>query len=224
MLLRLEETTAQPGSTGTGQPVHQELRPDRLRVGRDRVARLMLRARTMRGIRPPCNNCSKAKGDVELMQQVLSPFIPNRCWVGDIISICSTSGWRFLAVWIDLYSLRVVNWPGAHHGGADGAAPKARTGRWTAVDHNRPALVQHRSEEPIPVDGLPAAAGGPPDQLQHSAKGCCWDRAVVGNFLSTLRRERDLDEDTKAWTALENNSEIWRSGSSVALMPSVDTQ
>ena len=30
-----------------------------------------------------------------------------------------------------------------------------------------------------------------------SAKGCCWDNAVVESFFSTLKLELDLDDDSK---------------------------
>ncbi|EAQ69087.1 integrase core domain protein [Synechococcus sp. RS9909] len=33
-----------------------------------------------------------------------------RCWAGDITYIRTTAGWRYLAVWIDLFSRRVVGW------------------------------------------------------------------------------------------------------------------
>jgi transposase InsO family protein len=31
-----------------------------------------------------------------------------------------------------------------------------------------------------------------------SAKGCCWDNAVVESFFSTLKHELDLDDDAEA--------------------------
>ncbi len=31
-------------------------------------------------------------------------------WAGDITYIRTTEGWRYLAVWIDLFSRRVVGW------------------------------------------------------------------------------------------------------------------
>ena len=45
-----------------------------------------------------------------LLQQEFSPAAPNRCWAGDITTIRTTPGWHYLAVWIDLYSRRVVGW------------------------------------------------------------------------------------------------------------------
>jgi transposase InsO family protein len=45
-----------------------------------------------------------------LLQQEFQPPAPNRCWAGDITYVRSTAGWRYLAVWIDLFSRRVVGW------------------------------------------------------------------------------------------------------------------
>jgi transposase InsO family protein len=95
--------------------IHQELRATGRLVGRHRVARLIhkasLRAKTCRGFRPCRNSGSKAAGVAEnLLQREFSPAAPNRCWAGDITYIRTSSGWRYLAVWIDLYSRRVVGW------------------------------------------------------------------------------------------------------------------
>jgi putative transposase len=45
-----------------------------------------------------------------LLRKDFSHLAPNHCWAGDITYIRSTAGWRYLDVWIDLYSRRVVGW------------------------------------------------------------------------------------------------------------------
>jgi putative transposase len=46
-----------------------------------------------------------------LQQQDFQPPASNRCRAGDITYIrTSSAGWRYLAVWIDLFSRRVVGW------------------------------------------------------------------------------------------------------------------
>jgi len=98
-----------------GSPrIHQELRATGRSIGRHRVARLMqragLRAKTRRAFRP-CSKASGATGVAEnLLEQDFTPPEPNRCWAGDITYIRTTSGWRYLAVWMDLFSRRVVGW------------------------------------------------------------------------------------------------------------------
>ncbi|WP_432784700.1 IS3 family transposase [Cyanobium sp. BSA11S] len=99
-----------------GSPrIHQELRAAGHPIGRHRVARLMrradLRARTRKPFRPCSKGSGGAAGVVEnLLQQEFAPPAPNRCWAGDITYIRTSAGWRYLAVWIDLFSRRVVGW------------------------------------------------------------------------------------------------------------------
>ncbi len=99
-----------------GSPrIHQELRATGLKVGRHRVARLMrtasFMAKTRRGFRPCRTGGRKTSGVAEnLLLQQFSPAAPNGCWAGDITYIRATAGWRYLAVWIDFYSRRVVGW------------------------------------------------------------------------------------------------------------------
>jgi len=168
--------------------VHQELRAAGLKVGRHRIARIMpcsaLKAKSRRGLRPCHNSGSTAAGVVEnLLQQEFSPAAPNRCWAGDITYIRTTAGWRYLAVWIDLYSRRVVGWAlGGHHGGHIGAGGP-QPGPGAPPDGTRPAPDPHRSGEPVPGNGLPAAAGKPQDQLQHVGQGLLLGQRCGGELL-----------------------------------------
>ncbi len=182
--------------------VHQELRAAGLKVGRHRIARIMrcsaLKAKTRRGFRPCRNSGSTAAEVVEnLLQQEFSPAAPNRCWAGDITYIRTTAGWRYLAVWIDLYSRRVVGW-------ALGATMEA-----TLVLEALNRALGHRQIEPdrllIHTDqGSQYRATAYRQLLEHhkiscsmSAKGCCWDNAVVESFFSTLKHELGLDDDAE---------------------------
>jgi len=181
--------------------IHQELRATGRLVGRHRVAWLMrraaLKAKTRRGFRPCSNSSSKAAGVVEnLLRQEFSPASPNRCWAGDITYIRTSNGWRYLAVWIDLYSRRVVGW-------AMGPTMEA-----TLVLEALNRALGHRQIEPdgllIHTDqGSQYRATAYRQLLEDhkiscsmSAKGCCWDNAVVESFFSTLKHELDLDDDT----------------------------
>ncbi|MFN5161032.1 MAG: DDE-type integrase/transposase/recombinase [Cyanobacteriota bacterium] len=75
------------------------------------MRRSELQAKTRRGFRPCRNPGNRTNGVAEnLLQQEFSPTAPNRCWAGDITYVRTTAGWRYLAVWIDLYSRRVVGW------------------------------------------------------------------------------------------------------------------
>jgi putative transposase len=45
-----------------------------------------------------------------LLHHESQPPTPDRCWAGDITNIRTTSGWRYLAVWIGLFSRRILGW------------------------------------------------------------------------------------------------------------------
>jgi putative transposase len=184
-----------------GSPrIHQELRAAGHSVGRHRVARLMQRAQLRARTRKPFRPCSKASrgaaGVAEnLLQQDVQPPAPNRCWAGDITYIRTTAGWRYLAVWIDLFSRRVVGW-----------TLDQRMDAALVIEALNRALG-HRQVEPaqllLPTDqGSQYRATDYRDLLKEqkivcsmSAKGCCWDNAVVESFFSTLKVELDLDDN-----------------------------
>jgi putative transposase len=95
--------------------IHQKLKATGLKFGRHRVARLMriaaLKAKTCCGFMPCGNSAGKPSGVAEnLLHQEFNPAAPNGCWAAYITYILNTAGWRFLAVWIDLYSRCVVGW------------------------------------------------------------------------------------------------------------------
>jgi putative transposase len=184
-----------------GSPrIQQELRASGRHVGRHRVARLMhraqLRARTRKAFRP-CSRANRgAVGVAEnLLQQAFQLPAPNRCWAGDITYIRTTAGWRYLAVWIDLFSRRVVGW-----------ALDQRMDAALVIEALSRALG-HRQVEPeqllIHTDqGSQYRANDYRELLQKekitcsmSAKGCCWDNAVVESFFSTLKLNLDDDRE-----------------------------
>jgi transposase InsO family protein len=106
------------------------------------------------------------------------------CWAGDITYIRTSCGWRYLAVWIDLYSRRVV-------GLAMGTAMEA-----TLVLEALNRALGHRQIAPdqllIHTDQRSQYRAIAYRQLlathkiscSMSGKGCCWDNAVVESFFS----------------------------------------
>ncbi len=184
-----------------GSPrIHQELRAAGHPVGRHRVARLMQRAQLRARTRKPFQPCSKASrgtaGVAEnLLQQDFQPPAPSRCWAGDNTYIRTTAGWRYLAVWIDLFSRRVV-----------GRTLDQRIDAALVVEALNRALG-HRQVEPAQLllhtdQGSQYRATEYRELLKEqkivcsmSAKGCCWDTAVVESFFSTLKLELDLDDN-----------------------------
>jgi transposase InsO family protein len=205
-----------------GSPrIHQELAAAGYPVGRHRVARLMqraqLKARTRKPFRPPCSGGSRgATGMVEnLLQQDFQPPAPNRCWAGDITYIRTTAGWRYLAVWIDLFSRRVVGWTLDQR--MDAALVVEALNR--ALGHRQleaEQLLLHTDQ------GSQYRATDYRELLRKreivrsmSAKGCCWDNAVVESFFSTLKLELELDDNRKELVSppqLQRDLAFWIEG------------
>jgi transposase InsO family protein len=158
-----------------------------------------LKAKTRRGFRP-CRTAARQPHGVadNLLNQQFSPAAPNRSWAGDITYIRTTAGWRYLAVWIDLYSRRVVGWA------------LGTTMETTLVLEALNRALGHRRIEPdqllIHTDQGSQYRATAYRQLlvgrkiscSMSAKGCCWDNAVAESFFSTLKHELGLDDAAQA--------------------------
>jgi putative transposase len=211
--------------------IHQELRAADHKVGRHRVARLMrnaaLKAKTLRGFWHCQNTGDSASGVAEnLQQQEFPPVAPNRCWAGDITYIRTTAGWRYLAVWIDLYSRRVVGW-------AMGATMEA-----TLVLGALNRALGHRQIEPDQL--LIHTDRGSQPSTGRRPTGSCWKVARS----APACRPRAAAGTTRWWRAssppLSTNlismtpprpcshpssyNAVWRSGSTVTTTVSVVTQ
>ena len=82
-------------------------------VSRRRVARLMraagLRAKAVRGYRAKANiHRLYARHPNRLWETSVTG--PNRVWVGDITFLRVGTGWRYLAIVMDLYTRRILGW------------------------------------------------------------------------------------------------------------------
>jgi transposase InsO family protein len=180
------------------------------------MRRAQLRARTRKAFRPCSRAGHGAAGVVEnLLQQEFEPPAPNRCWAGDITYIRTAAGWRYLAVWIDLYSRRVVGWKLDQR--MDAALVIEALNR--ALGHRQVAperLLIHTDQ------GSQYRATDYRHLLlknkiacSMSAKGCCWDNAVVESFFSTLKLELDLDDNREVLISpeqLKRNLAFWIEG------------
>jgi len=111
----------------------------------------------------------------------------NKVWVSDITYIHTDEGWLYLAVFIDLFSRKVVGWSMSDRMKADLVANAFRMGIFR--QHRPPKMVhsdrgsQYASElfrEELKLRSC----------LQSmSRKGDCWDNAVAESFFGTLKCE-----------------------------------
>ena len=94
--------------------MHKELLLRGIRVGKDRVRKLMqqhgIRARTKRKFVVTTDSRHRLPVAADLVQRQFNPPAPNQLWSGDITYIVTDEGWLYLAAVLDLHSRQVVGW------------------------------------------------------------------------------------------------------------------
>ena len=114
---------------------------------------------------------------------------PDAAWVTDITYIRTWQGWLYLAVVIDLFSLRVVGW-----------SMKPTLAREIVVDALMMAVWRRKPASKVLVHSDQGTQYGSDDWLRFcrshnlqpsmSRRGNCWDNAVAESFFSSLKKER----------------------------------
>ena len=92
----------------------KELQAEGMPMNRKTVAesmrRLGLRARAARRFRCTTDSCHRLGVAPNLLDQDFSAQRPDQKWAGDITYLCTTQGWLYLAVVIDLCTRKVIGW------------------------------------------------------------------------------------------------------------------
>ena len=177
-----------------GSPrIWAELKEEGYRCGRHKVARLMRRAGLM--------GCPKRRFKVttqrdpahpvadNLLKQDFSASRPNQYWAADITYISTHQGWLYLAVIMDLYSRRIVGWSMDRWNSRHLAISALNM----AIEQRQPdGVLLHHSDR-----GAQYTSEDFRDELDKhgikcsmSARGNCYDNAVVESFFGLLKRER----------------------------------
>lgn len=122
------------------------------------------------------------------LQRDFTAAKPNDVWVTDITYIDTKQGWLYLAVFIDLYSRKVV-----------GASMSERMTAKLVVDAFEmgvarrggiwPKIVHSDRGSQYASDVFRALLDHPDCVQSMSRKGDCWDNAVAESFFKTLKAE-----------------------------------
>jgi len=183
---------ASGGSYGSPR-LQRELRHRGLRVGRNRVIRLMhqeaLWGRPRRRFHHTTTRDPLAAPAPNLVAQRFTTARPNTIWAADITALPTQEGWLYLAVLLDLYSRRIVGW-------ATDATLETRlvlTAWRRAVALRGRAPRQHHSDRGTQY----TSAAYQRELAAHrvrcsmSGRGNCYDNAVVESFFRTLKTDLD---------------------------------
>jgi putative transposase len=177
-----------------GSPrVHAELRAEGVRVGRERVARLMREgglAVARRRRRVPRTTDSRHDHPVapNLLDRKFAADRPDTVWLADLSYIPTGEGWLYLAAIKDMATREIVGWSMADHLRAELACDALRM----ALRRRQPpsGLIHHsdRGVQYACKDYRAILARHGITQSM-SRKGDCWDNAPMENFFGTLKSE-----------------------------------
>jgi putative transposase len=184
--------TIHAASRGTyGVPrVHAELAADGVRIGRNRIARLM-RAAGIAGVSRRRFVVTTVRDEgrpaPDLVARTFAAEQPNELWVADITYIPTWSGFLYLAIVLDVFSRRIVGWSMSttlHTSVVLDALSMALTMR-------RARGVIHHSDQGSQYTSLAFGrrcreAGVRPSM---GSVGDCYDNAMAESFFATLECE-----------------------------------
>jgi putative transposase len=162
-------------------------------VGRRKSRSLMREA----GVKARCRKKYKVTTNSDHNQPVFENVLsrefaaegPDQAYVSDITYIWTQEGWLYLAVFIDLYSRRVVGWSMGSRMKAQLVTDALRMALWQR--RPKPGLVVHSdrgSQYASKAYRRLLKANGFVGSM--SRKGNCWDNAVAESFFASLKKER----------------------------------
>jgi putative transposase len=176
-----------------GSPrMYAQLRKQKISCSKKRVARLMRQdgLKGQRKYRKVITTNSRHNFPVapNVLNREFSAERPNQKWVGDITYIPTEEGWLYLAGLLDLFSRKIVGW--AMSDSIDAALVEKALRM--ALYQRQPGLeLLHHSDR-----GSQYASHQIRDILvanqilvSMSAKGNCYDNAVMESFWGTLKNE-----------------------------------
>jgi putative transposase len=161
--------------------------------GKHKIARLMrlqgIRGCPQRRFRVTTQSDPSHPVAKNLLKQDFTAKQPNQRWAADITYIPTQQGWLYLAIIMDLYSRRIVGW-----------SMDRWMGRYLVIDALKMALGRRSPDNQLihhSDRGMQYTSNDFRDELDRhniqcsmSAKGNCYDNAVVESFFGLLKRER----------------------------------
>ena len=173
--------------------IHRELLLAGESCGRHRVARLMrkdlLKGCPKRRFIRPVNTTATHPVAENLLKQDFKADKPNQRWASDITQVWTQQGWLYLSVVMDLFSRRIIGW-----------AMDRSVCRHLVVEALTMALGYRQPDSPL-IHHSDRGAQYTSDDFRDicrdnditcsmSARGSCYDNAVVESFFASIKRER----------------------------------
>jgi len=176
-----------------GSPkITDELNDMGFKVSKNTVARRMkeagLRSIVRRKYRTTTDSNHSLPVADNLLQRDFTTDAPDKVWVSDITYIRTVRGWLYLAVFLNLFSRKIVGWALS----SSLSAEMVLTALHRGIRNRRPGagLIIHSDR------GVQYACSDFRKALEKhhfiqsmSRKGDCWDNAVAESFFATIKSE-----------------------------------
>ena len=188
---RIREIHRQSDGTYGAPRIHHELKAERVKIARKRVARLMV-AEKIQGVSRRRFTVTTRRGDdslapADLVDRNFRADGPNQLWVADITYVPTWTGFVYLAVVLDAWSRRVVGWAMETHLRTELVLAALEM----ALQQRRPKEVVHHSDRGCQYTSIAfgercKTAGVRPSM---GSVGDAYDNAMCESFFATLECE-----------------------------------
>jgi transposase InsO family protein len=192
---RIKEIFEESKGTYGSPRIYHQLRSEKVRCSRKRVARLMtelgLYARQKRAYRT--TTVADPTATLPMEDRLKRAFQPrllalNAVWVGDITYIKTREGWAYLATVIDLASRRIVGWALSRHMRTSLVIEAFRIA--VRVRRPKPGLIFHTDRGSQYTSSAFQELMRRFGVLQSFSRPAqCWDNAVAESFFAVIKRE-----------------------------------
>ena len=169
----------------------EELQAEGLRVGHNRVSRLMRQAGLVGASRRKSCWTTRRNKDArpapDLVERKFVADAPDTLWVADITYIPTWTGFLFLAVVLDVFSRRIVGWAMANHLRTELILEALDM----AIFRRRPQGVIHHSDQGCQYTSIEFGkrCGEAGVRPSTGSVGDCFDNAMCESFFATLECE-----------------------------------
>ena len=175
------------------EKVWRQLNREGVRIGRDRVARLMGELQLVGAVRGKRKRTTLpaevGSRPTDLVERHFTAVAPNRLWVADLTYVSTWSGFVYTALIIDAFSRSIVGWRVSSSLHAELALDALEMALWQR--RPGPGLIHHadrgvqylaiRYTERLAEAGAVCSVG---------SRGDSFDNALAENFFATLKVER----------------------------------
>ena len=176
-----------------GSPrVYRRLQAAGIQISEDFVAKRMksmgLRAKARRKFKATTNSNHPLPVAPNLLNRDFTASAPNQKWVGDITYLATPEGWLYLAVFIDLYSRKVVGWSLSERMTAS-LVCDALNMAWFRCRRPSGVIVHTDRGSQYCSNDFQALLRQYDMRSSMSRTGDCWDNAVAESFFHSFKVE-----------------------------------